>query len=134
MARRIRVGVAGLGRLGQLHASNLAERVASAELVRVADAVEEVARSTGERLGVAWSTRFDDLLRDPAVDAVVIVSPTGLHAEQVELAARAGKQVFCEKPISLDRERAERAVAVAREAGVKLQIGFQRRFDPDFAA
>lgn len=132
--RRVRMGLAGLGRLGQFHAENMAGRVPSVELVRVVDPIEEVARSTGERLGVAWSIAYDDLLNDSSIEAVVIAAPTPHHAPMIEQAAAAGKQVFCEKPISLEREPTERAIAATRNAGVRLQIGFHRRFDPDWVA
>src|SRR5690349_823665 len=107
--RRVRLGVIGLGRIGQLHASNLA-RTSTVELVCVVDAVEEVARSTGERLGVAWSTAYDTLLTDPNVEGVVVATPTALHAGMVEAAASAAKHVFCEKPISLELPPTLRAV------------------------
>jgi myo-inositol 2-dehydrogenase/D-chiro-inositol 1-dehydrogenase len=132
--RRVGLGLAGLGRIGQLHAENLVGRVPSAQLVRIVDADENVARSTGERLGVPWSTDYDDLLRDPDVDGVVVATPTPLHVEMVETAAAAGKHVFCEKPISLSLEATVAAIDAAREAGVSLQVGFHRRFDPDWAA
>jgi inositol 2-dehydrogenase len=132
--RRVRMGLAGLGRLGQFHAENMAGRAPSIELVRVVDPLEEVARSTGGRLGVAWSTTYEDLLNDSSIEAVVIASPTPYHAAMIEQAAAAEKQVFCEKPISLEREPTERAIAAAHKAGVKLQIGFHRRFDPDWVA
>ena len=128
------MGLAGLGRLGQFHAENMAGRAPSIELVRVVDPLEEVARSTGGRLGVAWSTAYEDLLNDSSIEAVVIASPTPYHAAMIEQAAAAEKQVFCEKPISLEREPTERAIAAAHKAGVKLQIGFHRRFDPDWVA
>ncbi|MGH2819629.1 MAG: inositol 2-dehydrogenase [Actinomycetota bacterium] len=132
--RRVRIGAVGLGRMGRFHAANLTHRVAAAELVRVADAAEHVARSTGESLGCEWTTSFDDVLGDPDIDAVVIVTPTPFHAEMIERAAAAGKHVFCEKPIAFDRESTERAIDAARSTGVKLQIGFHRRFDPDWRA
>src|SRR5438067_3601741 len=128
------MGIAGLGRLGQFHAENMAGRAPSIDLVRVVDPLEDVARSTGQRLGVPWSTAYDDLLNDGSIEAVVIASPTPYHAPMIEQAAAAGKHIFCEKPISLEREPAERAIAAARTAGVKLQIGFHRRFDPDWTA
>ncbi len=119
--------------MGRLHAENLA-RASSVELVHVVDAVEEVARATGERLGVEWSTDYEDLLRDPEVEGVVLVTPTPLHAEMIERAAAARKHVFCEKPIALELEPTVRAIEAAEAAGVKLQVGFHRRFDPDWAA
>jgi myo-inositol 2-dehydrogenase/D-chiro-inositol 1-dehydrogenase len=131
--RRVRLGVAGLGRIGLHHAENLAGRVPSTELVRVVDANETLARTTGERLGVAWSAAYADLLDDD-VDGIVVATPTPLHVEMVQQAAAAGKHVFCEKPISLDLPASVAAVEAAREAGISLQVGFQRRFDPDWAA
>lgn len=132
--RPVRLGLVGLGRIGSIHADNLAGRLPSVELVGIVDAIEETARATGERLDVAWSTSFDDLLADPAVEGVVIAAPTPEHARMVERAAAAGKHVFCEKPIAHDAEATVRAITAAREAGVKLQVGFHRRFDPDWAA
>jgi predicted dehydrogenase len=87
-----------------------------------------------EELGARWATRADDALADDAVSAVVIAAPTPLHAGIVEAAAAAGVHVFCEKPLALELGAAQRAVRAARSAGVRLQVGFQRRFDPDFLA
>ncbi|MDP9457945.1 MAG: inositol 2-dehydrogenase [Actinomycetota bacterium] len=132
---RVGVGLVGLGRMGRFHAENLAGRIPGAGLVRVADAAEDAAREVSARLGgVDWSTGYDALLEDPEVEAVVVASPTPLHAEMTEAAARAGKHVFCEKPISLEPERTYRVIEAVRSAGVKLQVGFQRRFDPDYRA
>jgi myo-inositol 2-dehydrogenase / D-chiro-inositol 1-dehydrogenase len=132
--RRARLGLAGLGRIGLLHATNLTGRVNSGELVHVVDADESLARATGERLGVEWSTSYEDLVADPEVDGVVIATPTPLHVEMIELAAANAKHVFCEKPISLDLESTLAAVEAARNAGSLLQVGLHRRFDPDWAA
>ena len=86
------------------------------------------------QLQAAWSTSYRDALTDPAVEAVVIATPTPFHAEMVIGAARAGKHAFCEKPLLID-ERGGRAAAAAMEkAGRRLQVGFQRRFDPDWMA
>jgi myo-inositol 2-dehydrogenase/D-chiro-inositol 1-dehydrogenase len=120
--------------MGRFHAQNLAGRAPSVELVRVVDTAENVARTTGEELGVAWSTSYDDLLADAEIEGIVLATPTPLHAEMIEHAAVARKHVFCEKPISLELEPTVRAIDAARAAGVKLQVGFHRRFDPDWAA
>jgi myo-inositol 2-dehydrogenase/D-chiro-inositol 1-dehydrogenase len=133
MGQRVRLGVAGLGRMGRLHAENLS-RMPSAELVRVVDAAEEAARSTGERLGVAWSTDFDDLLSDPELEAVVIVTPTAFHAELIARAAAVGKHVFCEKPGALDLATMDGVLREVERAGIVGQIGFQRRFDAGYRA
>lgn len=133
MSARIGVGVAGLGRMGQIHAANLAAHVPAACLVRVVDTAADRARRVGEQLGVAWSTAFECLLDDAAVDAVVIATPTGMHAEMVEQAAAARRHIYCEKPLALDVDATARGVQAVSAAGVLLQIGFHRRFDPDLA-
>lgn len=132
--RCARLGVAGLGRMGRYHAENLAGRCPSAELVRVVDVDESRAEQAGADLGVEWSTSVEDILDDPAIDGVVIVVPTPYHTELIERTARAGKHIFCEKPISFEWEAGVRAVETAHRAGVKLQVGFHRRFDPDWKA
>lgn len=130
---RLRVGVAGLGRMGSLHARNLAGRIPGARLTRVVDADPGRAAAVGAALAVPTSTDFADLLA-PDVDAVVVATPTPLHAEQAEAAAQAGKHVFCEKPVSLDLARTYAVTDAVRAAGVHLQVGFHRRFDPDYRA
>jgi hypothetical protein len=96
----VRLELVGLGRMGRLHAANLAGRIPGVRLVRAADAAENLARENAARLGgLAWSTRYENLLEDPDVGAVVVAIPTHLHAGMVEAAAEAGKHVFCEKPI-----------------------------------
>jgi myo-inositol 2-dehydrogenase/D-chiro-inositol 1-dehydrogenase len=132
--RRARLGLAGLGRIGLLHATNLTGRVNAAEVVRVVDADESLARVVGERLNVEWGTSYDDLVSDPDVDGVVIATPTPLHVEMIERAAAAAKHVFCEKPISLDLPSTLAAVDAASDGGIALQVGLHRRFDPDWAA
>src|SRR5213594_4252175 len=99
-SRPVRLAVAGLGRIGQLHARNLAGRTPGVELAAVVDPVARLARRIADALGATWSTSFDEVLSDPAVDGVVIAAPTAEHAAMVERAARAGKHVFCEKPIA----------------------------------
>lgn len=134
MTASIPIGVAGLGAMGRVHAANLAGGVRGATLARVVDTAEPVARAAGDRLGVPWSTRYEDLLLDDAVHAVIIAAPTPAHAEMIEQAAAAGRHVFCEKPLGLELEPSVRAVEAARTASVVLQVGLHRRFDPDFVA
>jgi myo-inositol 2-dehydrogenase / D-chiro-inositol 1-dehydrogenase len=128
------VAVAGLGEIGRLHARNLAGSVRHARLLRVVDQVADLARELGAELQAAWSTSYRDALTDPAVQAVVIATPTPLHAEMVVGAARAGKHAFCEKPLSLDEQGGRAAAAAMEQARRRLQVGFQRRFDPDWMA
>jgi myo-inositol 2-dehydrogenase / D-chiro-inositol 1-dehydrogenase len=129
---RLSIGLAGLGRMGRIHAGNLASRCASAELGCVFDADPVVAEALATELDVPWVASYEELLA--ATDAVAIVTPTALHAGMVETAAAAGRPVFCEKPLSLDRATSLRAIEAAERAGVPLQVGFHRRFDPDWAA
>jgi predicted dehydrogenase len=130
----IGLAVIGLGAIGRVHARNLARHVSGAELVLVVDKLAELAEAAGGELGVRWSTRPDDALGEPGVSAIVIAVPTPFHAGLIERAATAGRHVFCEKPLALEPAAARRAVSAARSAGVRLQVGFQRRFDPDFLA
>jgi inositol 2-dehydrogenase len=131
---KVRIGLAGLGRMGRIHAANLASRCPTAQLARVFDLDPGAAREVGERLEVPWTASYDDLLADGSIDAVAIATPTGTHAELSAAAAGAGKHVFCEKPISLDRQATVETIKATRAAGMKLQVGFHRRFDPDWAA
>jgi len=135
VGERVRVGLVGLGRMGRFHAANLAGRIPQANLVRIVDANEKVARENAERLGgVEWSTDYADLLDDSEIEAVIVASPTPLHAEMAEAAAAAGKHAFCEKPISLDPKRTYEVIEAVRSAGIKMQVGYHRRFDPDYRA
>jgi myo-inositol 2-dehydrogenase / D-chiro-inositol 1-dehydrogenase len=120
----------GAGRIGAIHAGNITAH-AGARLRIVVDPDRAAAERLAARYGAAAGTQ-PQALADPAVEAVVIASSTDTHAELVEAAAHAGKAVFCEKPLDLDRRRAEACVAVTRECGVPLMVGFNRRFDPNF--
>jgi predicted dehydrogenase len=127
------VAVAGLGEIGRLHARHLAE-LGGARLALVVDRDAALAEAAGAELGVPWSTSYEDVLGDSATGAVLVATPTPLHARMVEQAAAAGKHVFCEKPLSLDVGSGRAAMDAAAGAEVVLQVGFQRRFDPDFLA
>ena len=109
-------------------------RVPDAELVAVADARPEAARALADELGVEAHPDPAALIADPRIEAVVIAAATPAHVDLVVAAAEAGKAVFCEKPMALTIAEADRAVAAAETAGVPLQVGFNRRFAPDFAA
>jgi myo-inositol 2-dehydrogenase/D-chiro-inositol 1-dehydrogenase len=131
------VGVAliGSGRMGSFHGETLARRIPGARLVAVADPAPGAAERLAAALGAdAASTDPAEVVADPAVDAVVIAAPARFHADLVVAAAAAGKGVFCEKPMALTLADADRAVAATRAAGVVLQVGFNRRFAPDWAA
>jgi predicted dehydrogenase len=128
------LAVIGLGAIGRMHAVSVARHVPGARLAIVVDSVPELAETVGTELGVDWSPQPEDALAHPDVSGVVIATPTASHTQLTEQAAAAGAHVFCEKPLALDAVAAHRAVRAARREGVKLQVGFQRRFDPDFVA
>ena len=121
----------GAGRIGAIHAANIAAHPA-ARLHTIVDTDHAAAERLAARHGAAVRSRTE-ALADPDIDAVVIASSTDTHSDLVEAAASAGKAIFCEKPLDLDRRRAEACLAVAEACGVPLMIGFNRRFDPNFA-
>ncbi|RQH01553.1 Gfo/Idh/MocA family oxidoreductase [Paraburkholderia dinghuensis] len=133
-ARPLRVGVAGLGRLGRRHAKNLAYRVPDATLVAACSPLEDDLAWARDALPAArLHMDYAQLLADDALDAVCLVTPSSLHAQQIIDALRAGKHVFCEKPLSLDVAECERVVAESRRyEGQQVTIGFMRRFDPSY--
>ncbi len=133
MTTEVRLGVIGVGRIGRLHVRNLVTQVPHARVVAVADIVEEAARRVAAEHGIPEAyadPRY--IMEHKDIDAVVICSSTDTHAPLIEQAAEAGKHAFCEKPLALDLDRIDRVLAKVKEAGVKLQVGFQRRFDPSF--
>lgn len=121
----------GAGRIGAIHAANLAASGA-ARLAHVVDVHEAAAATLAARHGALASDAVT-ALRDPLVDAVIIASSTDTHADLVIAAAKAGKAIFCEKPIDLSLARVDEALAVVQSTGVPMLVGFNRRFDPSFA-
>jgi len=133
MTRQVNVGLIGVGRIGRLHAEHLAYRIPQARLLAVSDVVVEAAQKAAADLGVPIATRDQRaIMENQDIEAVVICSSTDTHSLMIEEAAAAGKHIFCEKPIDFDLARIDRALAAVDKAGVKLQIGFNRRFDPNF--
>ena len=133
MADKVRVGVIGAGVMGRYHCETLALRLPGAELVAVADVDAAAAgRAAALSPGALATTDHRALLAAPSVQAVVIATPNDTHAPLIREGTRAGKHVFCEKPLALDLASADAALAEADRQGVKLQIGFQRRFDPAY--
>jgi myo-inositol 2-dehydrogenase / D-chiro-inositol 1-dehydrogenase len=131
---RLRVGIAGLGRMGRRHAENLARRVANAELVAACDPSADELAWAERQLGVEHRyTDYAAMLAQPDLEAVFIVTPTTMHAPQIVAALRARKHVFSEKPLSLDIAECQRVEAeAALQPDLKVMIGFVRRFDTSF--
>ena len=129
---RIEVAMFGAGRIGTIHAGNLS-RHPGARLRYVVDVHQPAAEALAIKHG-AQVASVEKVLADPAIGAVVIGSSTNTHADLILRAAAAGKAIFCEKPVDLDVERARACAAAVNKAGVTCMIGFQRRFDPTFAA
>jgi myo-inositol 2-dehydrogenase/D-chiro-inositol 1-dehydrogenase len=134
MAATLRIGVIGAGRIGVLHARNLATRLPGVRLEAISDVVAASAEKCAAELGVPSAfTDHRRILERKDIDAVVICSSTDTHARMIGEAAEAGKHVFCEKPIDHDLAKIDDALAKVAGAGVKLQVGFNRRFDPSFS-
>lgn len=128
---KLNIGVIGTGRIGKLHSENLVNSVRAAKVVAVADVMMNPEMRAWAR-GLGIQNAYDDpqkILDDPDITAVFICSSTNTHADLIEKAAQAGKHIFCEKPIDYDLARIYKALDAVKEAGVKLQVGFVRRFD-----
>ena len=127
----IRFGILGAGRIGKVHARTIADSN-NASVAFVADAIADAASSLAQSVGAQVSSVEAIIASD--VDAILIATPTDTHADLIEQAARAGKAILCEKPVSLSVELIEACLPVVEKAGVPLMIGFNRRFDPNFQA
>ncbi len=129
---RIGIGVVGAGRQGAVHARLIARSVPEARLVGVADVDADAAGRLAGELGVEAFTDPAALLERPEIRAVVVAASSSRHLEVVRAAAAAGRDVLCEKPLALSLEETDFAIAAAEAAGVRLQVGFMRRWDPDY--
>lgn len=130
----INIGLIGAGRIGRIHAATIAAAVPAARLVAIADLVEASAVSLARQYDVhTVYAAVEPLLDNPTVDAIVIASATNTHSAIIQAAAAAGKHIFCEKPLALDLDDIDAAIEAADRAGVKLQVGFNRRFDANFS-
>lgn len=123
----IRAAIAGLGWWGK----HMIRRMADSDQLRIVAAIDtsDAQAAFAAEHGIPLTTNWDDVLSDPSIDAVILCTPHSLHTAQVAMVARAGKHVFCEKPLALTRADAERSVAACRAAGVRLGIGHERRYE-----
>jgi myo-inositol 2-dehydrogenase/D-chiro-inositol 1-dehydrogenase len=132
--KTLNLGIIGAGRIGKVHAETVAFRVPEVRARAITDLNRAAAAAAAARCGIpVVADSVEGLLADPAIAAVLICSSTDTHADLIVQAAQAGKHIFCEKPIAHSLAQIDRALAAVQRAGVKLQIGFNRRFDPNFA-
>lgn len=130
---KVGIGIIGAGRIGKIHAENVL-RLPSSEIIAISDpfADDDLRKWAADRgIGIV-SMNSEDVMNNPAIAAVFICSPTNSHVPLIKQAAAAGKHIFCEKPISMDIEQTKEALEAVEAAGVKLQVGFNRRFDHNF--
>jgi myo-inositol 2-dehydrogenase / D-chiro-inositol 1-dehydrogenase len=133
MGKRLKVGVIGAGRIGKIHAMNIIKHLPDVEVKAIADINADSIKDWAISLGIQHV--YDDykkILADREVDAVIICSSTDTHSQITIEAAQAGKHIFCEKPIDYDIDRIHQALAAVEKAGIKFQVGFNRRFDHNF--
>ncbi|HMB61598.1 MAG TPA: inositol 2-dehydrogenase [Eudoraea sp.] len=128
---KLKLAIAGLGRIGKIHLDNLLQ-IAEVQVVAATDPDRDCLQYAREK-GVPHTTEtFEEMVAGASIDAVLICSPTDTHADYVEVAARAGKHIFCEKPLDLSLIRVLEVLKVVEQADVKLMLGFNRRFDKEF--
>eukprot|EP00741_Cyanophora_paradoxa_P015632 tig00020903_g15089.t1 len=130
--RNLNTGIIGAGRIGRVHANTLMG-ISDVKTVMVSDIVEAAAKKAAADYNIAKATtNWMDIIKNPEIQAVWICSPSDQHTEQIIAAAKAGKHIFCEKPVATDLKGVDEALKVVKECGVELFLAFQRRFDPNF--
>lgn len=130
----LNIGIIGAGRIGSLHAKSVTYNVPSAKVYGITDVNKAGLCELAETLGIdKIYENYQEMLADPTIDAVLVCSSTDTHADIAIEAATAGKHIFCEKPVDLTPEKVEAVIEAVKKAGIKLQIGFNRRFDHNFA-
>lgn len=133
MKEHINIGLIGAGKIGRVHATNLVSRIPNAKLVAVSDVFVDAAKKFGADFGISHVYEsHQPILENPEIDAVAICTISETHAPLISEAATAGKHIFCEKPIALDLAKIDAALETVKKHNVKLQVGFNRRFDANF--
>jgi len=134
MEKKLKVGIIGAGRIGKVHAMSIKNLIPEVEIKAISDVYIEAAKDVCNRHGIPYAFNdYKDILKDPEIDAVLICSPTDTHAQIAIEAAEAKKHIFCEKPVDLKIERVKEVMEAVDRNNVKIQIGFNRRFDHNFA-
>ncbi len=132
--QKLHIGIIGAGRIGRVHAETLAFRLPESRILAIADINREAAQAVAARCGIPTVAESSaEIIADARIEAVLICSSTDTHADLIVQAAKAGKHIFCEKPIAQSLRQIDCALAAVEAAGVKFQIGFNRRFDANFA-
>lgn len=130
MSKKLKIGLIGLGRLGSVYGSHLAHHVPNADLYAVSDANGSLAKSFAKKYDLKkWYQNYGDLVADNEVEAIAVITPTSTHKNIVIDSLKAGKPVFCEKPISISLDEAKKILQTVEKTGTFFQMGFQRRFD-----
>jgi predicted dehydrogenase len=133
--RKLGVGVLGVGEMGKRHAENMRRLVPEARLIAIADVAAQRAKQIAEELEIEHAfASLEEMVQRKDIDAVVIATPDKFHAQSIRVAAAAGKDILCEKPLALNLEDAHAALREVSRAGVRLQIGFMRHYDPAYVA
>jgi myo-inositol 2-dehydrogenase/D-chiro-inositol 1-dehydrogenase len=131
---KLNIGIIGAGRIGKVHAESLAFRLPEARVLAITDVSCEAAEQVANRCGIPHvAASSKEIFANPQIQAVLICSSTDTHADFIIQAAKAGKHIFCEKPIAFTLSQIDAALTAVKAAGVKLQIGFNRRFDANFS-
>ncbi len=132
MVKPVKIGIWGVGRIGSVHAENVAGSAGRAELVAVADPIKKLALRVSKKFRVQMYASPSQMLQKEVLDGVVIATPTPLHSKHVTLACQANVPMLLEKPIALTMKDADRIVSTVRRSGAKFMLGFNRRFDPSY--
>ena len=130
MSRPVGIALIGMGWWGKKMLNVLEAAPADIRVVRAVEPNIETVRALCAEKGVPLTADYADALADPQVEAVVLATPHALHGAQIEAAVAAGKHVFCEKPLAMDKAGAEKAVRLCRDAGLVLGMGHERRWEP----
>lgn len=129
---QIRIGLLGMGRIGKIHLQNINQHFKDAKITAVADPLLDGNLFKKEYPNLFYSGNAEEVIKRADIDAVLICTPTSSHAKLIETAINNGKHIFCEKPMDLSLERTMTLSEIAKESGLKMMLGFNRRFDPDF--
>jgi myo-inositol 2-dehydrogenase/D-chiro-inositol 1-dehydrogenase len=131
--KKLKIGIIGAGRIGKVHTETIVQSIPNAEVVSIVDTNLSVAEKLAKKFRINnYSADYKDIINNSEIDAVVICSPTNTHSKYIIDASQAGKHIFCEKPIDLDLDTIQNALNIVDENNVKMMIGFNRRFDPNF--